>query len=87
MKLFDDNTLSALEKEIKTHSAISNHPNIVRLFGYCEELKAVVMEYAPFGSMEDLLIEKKQFNYHSSKKIEEEFQVMQVFKKIKLDSF
>ncbi len=57
----DDEYLKIIRNEATRHSEVSNHPCVVRLLGFCDEMRGIVIEYCPYGSMEDVLIKRRLF--------------------------
>lgn len=61
-KLYDQSpqSVAKIREETSKLSQVSNHPHVIRLIGFCDSMGALVMEYAPNGSAEDVLVKKKQ---------------------------
>jgi serine/threonine protein kinase len=47
--------LQALRREAELMQELSDFPNVVRLFGWCEEPACLVMEHYPLGSLRQVL--------------------------------
>ena len=47
--------LKALRREAERMQELMDSPNIVRLFGWCEEPACLVMQYFPLGSLRQVL--------------------------------
>ena len=59
---FDFSKLSDLEKEMNVHLRIPDHPNIVRLIGYCQDEihHVMVLEYVKGKNLRDVLIDPNE---------------------------
>lgn len=63
-KVLDNNELmqqiDIFNQEIAIMTDLSEHPNFVRLLGYSESPKCVLMPYYKFGTLKDLIWPKKK---------------------------
>ena len=57
-----DAALREIRREAERLAAVSNHPHIISLVGFCQEEKALLTSYAKYGSIEDAIIKENMLS-------------------------